>query len=107
MTRWAGDDKPERIRDAALTEFAAHGVETTSFSKVAARAGVSIGLIQHHFGTKAGLIESVDRHVIRLLRAGLFDMPEPTTDGDLGVQLVTLLTRHTAVADYIGRSLVD
>ena len=107
MTRWPADGKPEKIRDAALVEFAAHGVEATSISTVAARASVSIGLIQHHFGSKGGLVDAVDRHVIELLRAALLNAPEPATDGDLVVQLVTLLTQHSAVAEYAGRSLVD
>lgn len=107
MTRWPADGKPEKIRDAALVEFAARGVEATSLSTVAAKAQVSIGLIQHHFGSKVGLVDAVDRHVIAVLRAALLNAPEPTTDGDLAVQLVTLLTQHNAVAEYVGRSLVD
>lgn len=42
----------ERIRDAALKCFAAHGTAATSLRFIADTAGVSIGLVQHHFGTK-------------------------------------------------------
>lgn len=68
MTRWPPDGKPEKIRDAALAEFAGRGIEATSLREVATRAGVSVGLIQHHFGTKADLVDAVNRHVTDLLR---------------------------------------
>ncbi|MBO2447826.1 TetR/AcrR family transcriptional regulator [Actinomadura barringtoniae] len=53
-----------RIRNAALQGFAAKGVAATSIRDVAAAAGVSPGLVQHHFGTKSGLREAVDEYVI-------------------------------------------
>ena len=34
---------------------------------VAAGAGVSLGLVQHHFATKAGLTKAVDDYVVDLL----------------------------------------
>jgi len=37
-----------RIRNAALEGFAANGVAATSIRDVAAAAGVSPGLVQHH-----------------------------------------------------------
>ena len=36
---------------------------------VAAAAGVSVGLVQHHFANKAGLIKAVDDHVLGLVIA--------------------------------------
>jgi TetR/AcrR family transcriptional regulator, regulator of cefoperazone and chloramphenicol sensitivity len=56
------------IRDEALRLFAQHGPEAVSLRRVAAAAGVSPGLVVHHFGSRAGLREAVDAHV-----AGLFD----------------------------------
>ena len=50
----------ERIRNAALRIVAVQGVAGTSLRAVAAAAGVSLGLVQHHFATKAGLIKAVD-----------------------------------------------
>jgi AcrR family transcriptional regulator len=43
----------ERIRNAALKSFATYGTSTTSLRTVAAAAGVSVGLVQHHFANKA------------------------------------------------------
>ena len=55
----------ERIRNAALQIVAIQGVSGTSLRAVAAAAGVSLGLVQHHFATKAGLIKAVDDYVLR------------------------------------------
>ncbi|KMO82530.1 TetR/AcrR family transcriptional regulator [Mycolicibacterium chlorophenolicum] len=107
MTRWPSDDKPGKVRDAALAEFAGRGVEATSLREVAARAGVSVGLIQHHFGTKGDLVDAVNRHVTDLLREVLASGPEPVTVDDFGEQVMQLFTKHTVVADYLARALVD
>jgi AcrR family transcriptional regulator len=54
----------ERIRDAALKSLATHGVAATSLRMVAEAAGVSLGLVQHYFGTKAALVAAVDQYVL-------------------------------------------
>ena len=59
----------ERIRSAALKTFAMYGTSATSLRMVAAAAGVSVGLVQHHFANKAGLIKAVDDHVPGLVVA--------------------------------------
>ena len=51
-------DPPRRIE-----EFRYGGASATSLRSVAAAAGVSLGLVQHHFETKAGLIKAVDDYV--------------------------------------------
>src|SRR5207302_5731036 len=53
-----------RIRAAALRRFAAAGVAATSIRDVAKAAGVSAGLVQHHYRSKNGLRRAVDAHVI-------------------------------------------
>ncbi|PRC54276.1 TetR/AcrR family transcriptional regulator, partial [Mycobacterium sp. ITM-2017-0098] len=59
----------ERIQAAALKSFATHGTGATTMRGVAAAAGVSLGSVQHHFATKAGLIDAVDEYVLRLITA--------------------------------------
>ena len=56
-----------RIRDVALALFAEHGAAGTSLRGVAGAAGVSTGLVQHHFGSKAGLQQACDDHAIGTL----------------------------------------
>jgi AcrR family transcriptional regulator len=57
-----------RIRHAALLEFGARGFAGATFKGIAARAGVSIGLVQHHFGTKENLRQVCDEAVIEVFR---------------------------------------
>jgi len=57
-----------RIRDAAIDCFAEAGFDT-GFRTIAARAGVSPGLITHHFGSKAALRAACDDEVLRRYHA--------------------------------------
>lgn len=53
-----------RIRDAAITSFAATGFDAT-VRQIATQAGVSGGLVIHHFGSKDGLRAACDAEVLR------------------------------------------
>lgn len=57
-----------RIRDAAIECFAAEGVSATSIRTIATTAGVSPGLVMHHFGSKDALRVACDEHVATLIR---------------------------------------
>jgi AcrR family transcriptional regulator len=57
-----------RIRDAALLEFADHGVKGATIRGIAKTAGVSPALVQHHFGTKEALRRACDEYVIESIR---------------------------------------
>lgn len=57
-----------RIRDAALVQFAERGIKGATIKGIAERAGVSPGLVQHHFGTKDNLREACDAAVIEVFR---------------------------------------
>lgn len=101
----------DRIRIAALKCFAAEGVAATSLRLVAEQAGVSIGLVQHHFGTKAGLVVAVDEYVLQTVAAavGSRPLPPPPADslGELGHRVTSIMTDHPDVVDYIARAFVD
>src|SRR5919199_4813955 len=56
-----------RIRDAAIESFAEEGFDT-GLRAIAVRAGVSPGLITHHFGSKAALRAESDAEVLRQYR---------------------------------------
>src|SRR5262245_49303938 len=53
-----------RIRDAALRLFAEQGFEATTVRGIAAAAGVSSGLVRHHFGSKEALRDACDAHAL-------------------------------------------
>lgn len=61
-----------RIRDAAIRCFSDDGFDS-SFRTIAVRAGVSPGLITHHFGSKAALRAECDSEVLRQYRAVKLD----------------------------------
>jgi AcrR family transcriptional regulator len=56
---------PARIRDAAVVHFARDGFSGANLRAIAATAGVSAGLVIHHFGSKAGLQDACDDYVLQ------------------------------------------
>jgi len=56
-----------RIRDAAIARFPSDGFAGATVRGIAAEAGVSPGLVIHHFGSKEKLRLACDEHVIRLI----------------------------------------
>ncbi|MFG2683637.1 TetR/AcrR family transcriptional regulator [Streptomyces sp. NPDC048392] len=60
------------IRDEALGLFAAHGPDSVTVRRIATAAGVSPGLVMHHFGSKDGLRQEVDQYVVAVFEA-MFD----------------------------------
>ncbi|MEU0571957.1 helix-turn-helix domain-containing protein [Nonomuraea sp. NPDC005983] len=57
-----------RIRDAALRHFGEHGFERTTIRGIADTAGVSSGLVRHHFGSKQELREACDAYLTKMIR---------------------------------------
>jgi AcrR family transcriptional regulator len=53
-----------RIRDAAIRLFAERGSDATTVRDIAQEAGVSPGLLRHHFGSKEELREACDVYVL-------------------------------------------
>jgi TetR/AcrR family transcriptional regulator, regulator of cefoperazone and chloramphenicol sensitivity len=58
-----------RIRDAALRLFAERGIDGATIRDIARAAGVSGGLVRHHFGSKEGLRDACDAHALQRLMA--------------------------------------
>ena len=56
-----------RIRDAAIEQFGTHGF-TTGVRAIAAAAGVSPGLVIHHFGSKDDLRKACDDYIAEYIR---------------------------------------
>ncbi|WP_024799977.1 TetR/AcrR family transcriptional regulator [Nocardia sp. BMG51109] len=57
-----------RIRDAAVVVFGEEGFGV-GVRAIAKAAGVSPGLVNHHFGSKDGLREACDEHVREIIRS--------------------------------------
>ena len=58
-----------RIRDAAMRLFAEQGMDATTIRAIAKEAGVSAGLVRHHFGSKEALRDVCDAHALdKLMR---------------------------------------
>lgn len=106
-TRHAPHTAPEtaeRIRDAAIVEFAARGFSGTTVRQIATAAGVSPGLVIHHFGSKDRLRAACDDHVFEALtemkRASASRSP---------VMVAEMFREGTmrSYADYLLKSLLD
>jgi AcrR family transcriptional regulator len=100
----------ERIRIAALRSFATYGASATSLRTVAEAAGVSVGLVQHHFTNKAGLVKAVDDHVMAVVVESIAQpIPAPPADSlaEMGGRVTRIMAEHPDVVDYVGRALID
>ncbi len=58
---------PARIRDAAVEYVGEHGWEKATSRQIAAAAGVPVGLVNYHFGSKAGLRQACDDWVVEAI----------------------------------------
>jgi AcrR family transcriptional regulator len=97
-----------RIRNAALEGFATKGVEATSIRDVAAAAGVSPGLVQHHFGTKARLRQAVNDYVIEVAADTFRGLVDRTDGWPAMGDRVTAWVRDNALAlRYLARGLTE
>lgn len=89
-----------RIRDAAIALFAERGIGGATIRDIAQTAGVSSGLLRHHFGSKEGLRDACDDYA----------MAQITTIGarftDLGL-LSPLTPDVLGLQRYLVRSLMD
>ncbi|MPV36252.1 TetR/AcrR family transcriptional regulator [Georgenia subflava] len=87
-----------RIRDAAVRRFAMDGM-SAPLRAVAADAGVSAGLILHHFGSRTGLREACDEHVLAQIRQDKASVLG--TPGNTGA-LLAQLARIEGYAPFVG-----
>ena len=109
-------DTVETLRRAALETFATDGLGAT-VRAVADHAGMSHGLIRHHFGSRDGLRAAVDAFVIeRILQAFALDPADDETGGDHIVDEMFARRRERVaqfgysephIAMYMGRLLTE
>ena len=104
----ATTETQERIIDAALEGFAGDGVAATSIRDVASAAGVSPGLIQHYFPSKAALRSAVDEHVKEVAREalGVHEFEGDVID-DLAERLTALVAENFVALRYVARGVAE
>jgi AcrR family transcriptional regulator len=95
-----------RIRDAALGMFAERGVDRATIRDIAEAAGVSAGLIRHHFGSKDELRAACDSYaldqLIRIKEQAILER-KILSPGFMSAMQPTLLRLYR----YFARSIVD
>ncbi|MHB1510262.1 MAG: TetR/AcrR family transcriptional regulator [Acidimicrobiales bacterium] len=90
-----------RIREAALEHFARDGYDRATIRAIARTAGVSPGLLRHHYGSKEDLREACDHHVFETLHranAQLLEDPGATAQSQ---------QTSKRFGRYVARSLTD
>lgn len=95
-----------RIRDAAVVRFARQGYANTTLRQIAEDAGVSAGLIVHHFGSKERLRDACDEHVVQSMLGDKEDL--------MGADAATMMRaaldhpeRYGPTLDYLARMLAE
>ncbi|WP_043390750.1 TetR/AcrR family transcriptional regulator [Mycolicibacterium llatzerense] len=96
-----------RIRNTALDLYAKHGEDRISLRAIAAEAGVAVGLVQHHFKTKAGLRDAVDQLVVDYFANALADVPESASTAVRDDAVRDMLRANPTVVDYVRRALLQ
>lgn len=95
-----------RIRDAAIARFAADGIPATTARAVAADAGVSAGLVIHHFGSMDGLRHACDEYVASVIRT---NKQQAMSEGP-ALDVLAAMRRarqDVPLMRYLARSLAD
>jgi len=105
-----------RLIKVAMRMFADKGYDGITVRDISAAADVSVGLINHHFGSKEGLREAVDRHFIEQFEEVLFEeRPAPSSEAEGIAQSVEFtenwINRHIDDWDltkaYMRRALLE
>ncbi|GAS98388.1 transcriptional regulator [Mycolicibacterium canariasense] len=92
-----------RIRDAAIEQFGQHGFGT-SVRAIAAAAGVSPGLVIHHFGSKDKLRRACDEYIAELILEAKSESIQSTDPASWFAQLAEIESFAPAMA-YLVRSM--
>lgn len=100
-----------RIRNAALDLYAQYGEDRISLRDVAAAAGVTLGLVQHHFKTKAGLRVAVDQLVVDYFAQALTDVLAKGSPRQVAAArddaVARMLRDNPPVVNYVRRAVLE
>jgi AcrR family transcriptional regulator len=100
-----------RIRRAALVSFARVGIAATTIRGVAAAAGVSPGLVQHHFRSKEGLRAAVDAFVLERATRAVAEAASRGSPADIAAgfseRIAEFIRSSPEFVAYARRSLLE
>jgi AcrR family transcriptional regulator len=106
-------DGRERLIREAFVLFAERGFDSVTVRDIAAASGVSVGLINHHFGSKDGLREAVDEFFIGQFEDAITDAApqQVTSPEDYAEVIDAWIGRHEkdwpTIVAYFRRALLE
>lgn len=112
----AADDRTARaiIRDEALRLFAERGPDRVRLRDIAAAAGVSPGLVVHHYGSLDGLRDAVDDYVLTTFESLLDEATgegaqiyEAAAAGSIAAMLGRRLPPGSPIPGYLRRLILS
>jgi TetR/AcrR family transcriptional regulator, regulator of cefoperazone and chloramphenicol sensitivity len=111
--RASGEDltAKARIRNAAMDLYAEYGEDRTSMRAIATSAGVTVGLLVHHFGTKDRLRDAVEQLVVDYFAEAIAQVPVTGTPAEIGAArdaaVQEMLAANPAVVNYLRRAVLS
>ena len=100
-----------RIRNAALDLYASQGEDRTSMRAIAAAAGVTVGLLVHHYGTKDNIRDAVEELIVDYFRQAIAQAPAGGTPANIATArdaaVAAMLAANPEVVNYLRRALLD
>jgi AcrR family transcriptional regulator len=98
------------IREVAMRLFADRGAAAVTVREIAAAAGVSPALVMHHYGSKDGLKDAVDRRAAAFFEEMLGELARIGEQGgsaSLAEMFAARLEAQPVMIDYVRRLLLD
>jgi AcrR family transcriptional regulator len=96
-----------RIREAAMRHFADHGFERATIRGIAEDAGVSSGLVRHHFGSKKALRDACDDWLLRTIRRLNDQAVADMRTGEFGDYIAAARSSMLPHTRYLARALAE
>src|SRR6478609_1197475 len=92
-----------RIRDAAIEQFGQHGFDV-GLRAIAKAAGVSAGLVIHHFGSKDGLRKACDDYIAEQIRSAKSESIQSSDPATWFAQMAEI-EEYAPMMAYLVRSM--
>ena|SRR5689334_584140 len=93
-----------RIRDAAIDQVGKHGF-SVGLRAIAQAAGVSAGLVIHHFGSKEGLLKACDDYIAEEIRQAKRESLTTAADPASWLKAMAEIDSYAPMTAYLVRSM--